>query len=259
MAKRSMYIWKLGPVIAAEGGVGGVISKARRAKLSALWVKIADGASAYANTTGATGGDFAKLIEKAHAVGIEIWGWHVPHCATLDAVAAEVDRVASIARRFGLDGLIMDAEGGGAFFQGDKAEADAYGKAMRAVADDLGKPLAISSNDIPKNLEGWLPRFNKIAFYADLNYPQVYYGGSASVDGRLSRAETANAHVTIPFAPVGAGWIGPDGGCESASACAERAMTFMALVKARGYGEYSFWHWGGAPMALWEVLNTTPA
>ncbi len=49
--------------------------------------------------------------------------------------------------------------------------------------------------------------------------------------------------VTIPFAPAGA--------------CAERAATFIALVKARGYQEYSFWHWGGAPSALREVLNTT--
>ncbi|MCE1235829.1 MAG: hypothetical protein LWW93_05675 [Hyphomicrobiales bacterium] len=259
MPKRSMYVWKLQPVLNAEGGVARMISKARRARLSALWVKIADGASAYSNTVGATGAEFAKLIEKAHEVGLEVWGWHVPHCATAQAAAAESDRVAGIARAFGLDGLIMDAEGGGAFFHGDKEAADAYGRAMRAVAVELGKPLAISSNDIPQNIDGWLPRFNKIAFYADINFPQVYYGGSPSVEGRLSRAETGNAHVTIPFAPVGAGWIGPDGGCESASACAERAATFIALVKARGYAEYSFWHWGGAPLALWEVLNSTSA
>src|SRR5215218_8227879 len=45
----------------------------------------------------------------------------------------------------------------------------------------------------------------------------------ASVLHRLTHAEDANAHVTIPFVPIGAGWIGGAGGCASASACAERA------------------------------------
>jgi len=36
MIGRSMYIWKLAPVLAAEGGIIKVVDKARRAKLSAL-------------------------------------------------------------------------------------------------------------------------------------------------------------------------------------------------------------------------------
>jgi len=258
MIGRCMYIWKLGPVISAEGGVNQVVSKATRAKLSSLWVKIADGKSAYANATGATGGLFQDLVKKCHARNIEVWGWHVPHCADINDVQPECDTVEAVAKNLGLDGLIMDAEGGSAFFKGDKAAADAYGRAMRVVANTLGKPLAMSSNDIPDNITDWLPRFNKITNYADFNFPQVYYGGSPSVENRLSRAENGNAHVTIPFVPVGAGWLGPDGGCESASACAERALAFIRLVRERGYQGYSFWHWGGAPMALWEVLNSTP-
>ena len=140
-----------------------------------------------------------------------------------------------------------------------KTEAEAYASAMRQAANDLGKPLAISSHDIPQNFGDWLPKFNKIAFVADLNFPQVYYGSSPSVVNRLTRAEDGNAHVTIPFCPVGAGWIGEGGGCESASACAERAREFIRLVKDRRYQEYSFWHWAGAPSALWEVLNSTSA
>jgi hypothetical protein len=58
--------------------------------------------------------------------------------------------------------------------------------------------------------------------------------------------------------PVGAGFIGlSEGGCASAQACGERATTFIQLCKDRGYLGYSFWHWGGAPLALWEVLNST--
>jgi len=34
---------------------------------------------------------------------------------------------------------------------------------------------------------------------------------------------------------------------------------FIQLCKDRNYQGYSFWHWGGAPLSLWEVLNDTPA
>jgi hypothetical protein len=259
MPKRSMYIWKLQPIINAEGSVSKIVEKARRARLNALWVKIADGPSKYRNITGATAPRFTELLERCHDRQIEVFGWHVPNCETDERVAAEVENVRDICQQFALDGLIMDAENGSAFFQGGVSQAETYGRLMRQLCDEIGKPLAISSHDIPANLSGWLPKFNKIAWHADLNYPQAYYGGSPSVENRLVRAEDGNAHVTIPFCPVGAGWVGDGGGCASASACAERAREFMRLVKDRGYQEYSFWHWGGAPSALWEVLNTTPA
>jgi hypothetical protein len=259
MPKRSMYIWKFLPIINAEGSVAKVVEKARRAKLDALWVKIADGRSAYRNVTGDMAARFSDLVERCHNSDIQVWGWHVPVCETIEDAKDEARKVKDIAAHFRIDGLIMDAEHGPGFFQGGKDEAEAYGQAMKAAASELDKPLAISSHDIPNNQAGWLPKFNKIAFGADLNYPQVYYGGSPSVEHRLTRAEDANAHVTALFCPVGAGWVGDNGGCSSASACAERAREFIRLVKDRGYDEYSFWHWGGAPTALWEVLNTVPA
>ncbi len=199
-----------------------------------------------------------KLVDLCSAKGIKVWGWHVPRCETSNKAKREASNILGIASNFRLDGLIMDAEHGPGFFRGGKKEAEVYASEMRKVADKIAKPLAISSHDIPQNMRGWLPKFNKIAFVADFNYPQVYYGSSPSVEHRLTRAEEANAHVTIPFRPVGAAWIGDAGGCSSASACAERAREFIRLVENRGYEEYSFWHWAGAPNAFWEVLNTVP-
>jgi hypothetical protein len=253
-----MYIWKLQDVITAEGSVAKIVEKAKRAKLGALWVKLADGRTPSPNTGGATGAKFLELIQRCTSAGIEVWGWHVPHC-TDGTVAAELATVRTLSTQFAVQGLIMDAEGGGTFFQGSVSDADAYGAGMRAIADTRGIPLAISSNDIPANLTNWLPKFNKIAAHASLNFPQVYYGGSPSVVNRLDRAVAANAHLSIPFGPVGAAWVGDGGGCASASACAERASQFITLVHQRGYTHYAFWHWGGAPMAFWAVLNTTNA
>ena len=54
MIGRTMYIWKLAPIISAEGGVLKVVEKAKRAKLAAIWIKIADGRTPYFNVRGAT-------------------------------------------------------------------------------------------------------------------------------------------------------------------------------------------------------------
>lgn len=259
MAKRAIYIWKLQSVLNAEGSVTKIIEKARRAHIDQIWIKIADGKSKYSNIIGNTGTKFSNLLESANKKGVQVWGWHVPHCADMDTVVNEVANISDILDAFPLNGVIMDAEGGGTYFQGGKQEADAYGKKMRALAERKGIPLGISSNDIPQNIGDWLPKFNKIAFHATDNFPQVYYGGSPSVISRLDRAANANAHVTIPFSPVGAAWLGDGGGCASASACAERARQFISLCNQRQYPLYSFWHWAGAPLAFWEVLNETPA
>lgn len=259
MPERAIYIWKLKPVLDAEGGAAAMVQKARRAGISQLWVKIADGRSPYANVRDGAGQQFRQLINLARDVDIAVWGWQVPHCATEADVDAEVATMRALAESFRLDGLIMDAEGGPEFFKGDLDCARHYGAGMRKVADDMKVPLALSSNDIPSNIQGWMPRFNAIAAHADHNFPQTYYGGSPSVVHRVDRAERDNAHLTIPFSPVGAAWIGDGGGCASASACAERAERFIALAGERGYPIYSFWHWGGAPLAFWEVLNRVPA
>jgi hypothetical protein len=261
MIGRCMYIWKLGQVLAAEGGANKLIDKARRAKLSAIWVKVADGTSTYANVSGAMAQTMTDLVTRAHARGLQIWGWQVPHCVTTQTAQAEATTFGNLVQQFQLDGFIMDAEGGKKYFQGGVAEAQAYGNAMRQAANNLNKPLGISSNDIPQNISAdWPPRFSAIAANADFNFPQTYYGASSSVAARIDKAVTANAHLTIPFVPVGAGFIGLDeGGCESAQACGERAATFIQLCKSRAYQGYSFWHWGGAPLSLWEVLNNTPA
>ena len=259
MIGRSMYIWRLKPILAAEGSVNKLIDKARRAKLAAIWVKVADGSSPYGNVTGSMAATMTDLVTKAQQRGLQVWGWQVPHCATAQAAQAEARVFGDLAKQFKLDGLIMDAEGGAEFFQGGIGEARAYGAAMRQTANDLGKPLGMSSNDIPQNITGWLPRFTEIATHADFNFPQTYYGSSPSVASRVDRAVTANAHLTIPFVPVGAGYVGDGGGCASSQACSERATVFIQLCKSRDYQGYSFWHWAGAPLALWEVLNDTPA
>jgi hypothetical protein len=260
MGQRSIYIWKLKDVLDAESSTARIVAKAQQASISAIWIKVADGASRYANVQGNVGNALHDLVAKAHDKDIKVWGWQVPHCDSATVAKKEGKLLGDLATEFGLDGMISDAEGTAAFFHGGLPEAKAYAAAVRQAADDAGKPLAISSNDIPQNIAGWTPKFMEIAKKCDFNYPQTYYGASPSVVNRVDRAVAANASLTIPFMPVGAGFLGTDeGGCSSASACAEKAREFIRLCNERNFQGYSFWHWGGAPMALWQVLNTVPA
>lgn len=128
---------------------------------------------------------------------------------------------------------------------------------LREALEGMGKELAICSHDIPSNLPQF--PFQAFARHAHINAPQVYYGGSPSVENRLQRAIDANASVDLPFVPVGAAWIGDGGGCATASACAWRARTFIRLAQEHAFPGYSFWHWMGARAKVWEVLFAEPA
>ncbi len=252
---RNMFIWQLEPIINIEMGINNLVRKAKKAKLSAVWVKIATGASPYVRNLDA---GFDIVRQKLSDVGITVWGWHEPRCENLDKATREADVVADLAIEHGASGILMDAEKpeGNSFFQGGQAEANAYASRLRHRLDDAGLSLALCSHDLPQNFAGF--PFESFAAHCHVNAPQVYYGASSSVRNRLERAIKANSMVAVPFLPVGAGWVGSGGGCESASACAERALALMYYARKEQLPGYSFWHWGGAPADLWDVLFNLP-
>src|SRR5258708_19801560 len=93
------------------------------------------------------------LIARAHQNNIEIWGWQVPHCDTATVAKNEAKVFGDLVEKFGLDGLIMDAEGTSAFFHGGLAAAKAYGAAMRDIAHPLGRPPRLSTHHLPPHIK----------------------------------------------------------------------------------------------------------
>src|SRR5215470_133598 len=116
MGQRSIYIWKLKDVLDAEGSTARIVAKAQQASISALWIKVADGASRYANVKDNVGNALRDLVAKAHDSDIKIWGWQVPHCDSTAIAKKEGKLLGDLATEFGLDGMIADAEGTSAFF-----------------------------------------------------------------------------------------------------------------------------------------------
>ncbi len=253
---RCIYIHYLKPVLTGEMGINNFVNKAKEAKLSSVWIKVAEGRTHFSNIIGEMESQFRQVVAKLNQEGIAVWGWQVPHGETASLASQEAQLVATIAADFNLAGILMDAESGEIFFRGNADTATTYAKGLKELLMAQGKGLAISSHDIPQNFPAF--PFDAFAQQATVNAPQVYYGGSPSVENRLGRALRANRHLEIPLIPVGAAWVGDGGGCSSAGACAERAKTFMELVRENNFPGYSFWHWGGAPLKFWEALFTTP-
>jgi len=135
MGQRSIYIWKLKDVLDAEGSTARIVAKAQQASISALWIKVADGASRYANVKDNVGNALHDLVAKAHDKDIKVWGWQVPHCDSTTIAKKEGKLLGDLATEFGLDGMITDAEGTSAFFHGGLPEAKAYATAVRQAAD----------------------------------------------------------------------------------------------------------------------------
>jgi hypothetical protein len=247
---RNLFVWQLQPILSVDGGPEGMAQKAVDARCSGIWIKIAVGQQEYEKNAAL----LPDVVAAMQNADVKVWGWHEPRCRTLAAAEAEADLVARLAASHNLAGILIDAElaAGGDFFQGGAAEATLYAERLQNLLHVDNRPLALCSHDIPQNFPAF--PFSAFARFADVNVPQVYYGGSPSVSNRLDRAINANADVGLPFVPVGAGWVGGSGGCASDSACAERATIFMQLVEEHGFIGYSFWHWASAPLNLWNVL-----
>src|ERR1700758_1824523 len=187
---RNMFIWKLGPVLNSEMGIQNFVRKAKKAKLTSVWIKVAVGSSPY---TINLGDDFNSVRDKLMNQGITVWGWHEPRCNTVAAAENEAQIVSDLAKDLRLKGILMDAEKpeGESFFQGGPDEASVYAKKLRELLDQQGLGLAICSHDVPHNFPDF--PFEDFAQHAHINAPQVYYGGGPSVQNRLDRAINANS------------------------------------------------------------------
>jgi hypothetical protein len=258
---RAIYIWRLKNVVGV-GTADDVVQKATRAKISSLWVKIADGSRGFENTKGAVGKLLQDLVTKCAAVDIDVLGYHVPWCATEQSTSEEIDLLIRTVASFKLAGVVVDNEDGSNYFKGTAQTAARYGSDLSQAMKRAGKTVLMSSNDIvsvhPKSYA------EIIGKSIDTNAPQVYYGQSPSVSARLNWAIRENKKLNKPFFPVGAAFLrnpnDNDGGFLDAKTCADAAREFIRLISLlhhsseEDYPGYGFWNWEEAPDEVWQVL-----
>ena len=66
LAGRNMFIWRLVPVLNAEMGVENFVRKAKAARLSGVWIKVADEERAR---------EFIRLVKENEFEGYGFWHW----------------------------------------------------------------------------------------------------------------------------------------------------------------------------------------
>jgi hypothetical protein len=195
--------------------------------------------------------------------GVELWGWHVPFCATPAAAHDEAQKVVTWAEQYSLAGVLLDAEKTteSPRFRGGRPEAQIYAEQVHAGLSAKGRGVALSSHDQPP-LHKDLP-FDVFLNHVEDNCPQVYYR-SKDVGTRLMKS--VKGYVPLEqgrdfkdrYKPTGNITMADDLPLPDVETCLAAAHNFIALVKAGGYRGYSFWCWDTAPKEIWKFFAETP-
>jgi hypothetical protein len=165
--------------------------------------------------------------------------------------------------QFALTGVLLDAEktDESPRFRGGSAEARIYAEKIRAGLSAKGRGLALSSHDQP-SLHTDLP-FPIFLGLVEDNCPQVYYQ-SKNVATRFNKSVhdykplEAQRNFTDRYKPTGNITVSDDVRLPDVPTCLAAAKNFIDLVKAGGYGAYSFWCWDSAPPEIFDFFRNTP-
>ncbi len=213
-----------------DGSPAAIVSEARAAGLTHVFVKIADGTVPF-GFAGST--DFvAPVVEALHQAGIAVWGWHYVYGDDpLGEAGIAVQRVTAL----GLDGYVIDAE----------AEYKQPGK-TGAARDFMSKlrrglprlPVALSSFRFP-NYHPELP-WSTFLEKCDYIMPQVYWEQSHNAGSQLRDSKqqcdalpNARAYVPTGAAYSTSGW----------TPTADDINDFLETAKSLGLEAVNFFSW----------------
>jgi len=245
---KGFFIWKIRD---CEGGNPQEIAAvAKRAGLSHVLFKIADGMN-HSNVDSSTGIDYATpLVKELKSAGIQAWGWHYVYGNDPDGEAWTGGRRA---RALGLDGYVIDAE-----MEFKKSGMDAA--ARRYVSDLRGYlgtiPVALCSFRFPSyHLEfPWKEFLNK----SDYNMPQVYWEQVHNAGAQLSRSLREFLAIS-PYRPYLA--TGSTYGTKGWSATAADVLDFLNTAVSLNIPAVNFFSWDYCRKylpELWDVVASFP-
>jgi hypothetical protein len=228
-----MWIWMLPK--SDVGNLDTIAGRARAAGIGTVFVKSADGTSAWSQFT-------PQLVADLHARGLRACGWQFVYGADpIGEAAAGVG-----AAQAGADCLVIDAE---TAYEGRYAAAQRYLAALRAT---LGPDYPVGFTSFPYvEYHARLPYSVFLgAGGAQANLPQVYWKDiGASVDAVSARTLAENRVYGTPLAPLGQAFSNPD---------PADLVRFRAIWAGYGAAGLSWWSWQASSDTTWATLSQPP-
>jgi hypothetical protein len=229
---KGFYIWKIKNC--EEGNADRIARQARKADLSHVLIKVANGIYSYNYDWDKKIDLVPPVVRALQAKGIQVWGWHyVFGKQPISEARIAIQRVTEL----GLDGYVIDAE----------SEYKASGKAsaarqfMRELRGGLGTstPIALSSYRYPSLHP--LP-WNEFLSKCDYNMPQVYWLKAHNPGDQLTRTlrEFENPRIKYrpPIIPTGAAFR--EHGWEPSL---DEIIEFLDTARDLKLKAANFWEW----------------
>ncbi len=243
---KGYYIWQVRHC--EEGDPDRIATLARKANLSHVMIKIADGTFPY-NVDLDSGYDYARpVIKRLQAHNVQVWGWHYIYG---DYPEQEAEIGFTRALELGVDGFVVDAE----LEYETPTKAAAASRYMTILRNNLGSiPLALSSFRYP-SFHIDFPWTNFLE-RCDYNMPQVYWEQSHHKAGEQLLRCVNDFKKKRPFRPIiptgptykQGGWI----------PYKEEIIEFMDVAKKLGLTAVNFWYWDGCRRYMpefWDLVR----
>ena len=244
---KGMWMWQ--PDKSDGGDVEAIVNRAKEVGLTHIYVRTGS------SWDGFYAGEWLdKLLPKAHAAGIRIYGWDFPR---LIDTGADVERgLAAINYRtpggHRLDGFAADIE---TQSEGTRVSAEAatsYGDALRAGAGE-GYPLIACVPRPSPWTKSFFP-YAEVVSRFDAVAPMVYWLNrqpGPDVQGAMNDLRGLGK----PIFPVGQAYDGaPEGGRRGVPP-REELHSFMQVAQAEGAQGVSFWSWQAANQQAWDAIR----
>lgn len=187
------------------------------------------------------------LVEAAHDVGTEIWGYAGVTGPSMDNPEKAAEFHARRAKQFGFDGLIANAEGSAWQLRADRyTKAERYASTLKAAVGNM--PVGLSTYRYPRTSQPAFP-YTQFMRHLDFIKPQVYWVGAHNPVEQLNRSIAQYRTITTkPIVPdgaaytqSGAGYTEPDG--SKWFPTPEDLKKFHDACLSLGLSGYTSWEW----------------
>ncbi|MSX01770.1 MAG: hypothetical protein F2813_01255 [Actinobacteria bacterium] len=227
---QAMWIWQMPKT---EGGnVAKIVARAKKANVTAVYVKSADGSGAWQQFT-------KTLVKSLRASGLRVCGWQFVYGSKPTAEA----RAAATAKTAGAQCLIIDAE---STYEGRYSSARTY---MKELRKRVGSKFALGFTSFP--YVDYHPSLPYSVFLgpggAEVNMPQVYWRDiGTTVTKAMAHTWRENRIYGRPIHPIGQTYQAPP---------TRDIYTFRRLASAYRAPGYSWWEWSPTSSKVWNALG----